>query len=183
VAELPLPDPPLADDAVLLRPYRREDVPNLAAACGDPEIPRFTTIPSPYTEVDAREFIARCEIDRRSGRELALAVVEPGDGPLLGGCGLARFEWEERRVEIGYWVAREVRRRSIGTRTVGLLSRWALSDLGMERVELLTDPANEASMRLAERAGFTREGLLREYRPRGSGRWDLVMHSMLASDL
>jgi RimJ/RimL family protein N-acetyltransferase len=183
VPEIPLPDPPLADESVLLRPYRREDTSALAAACGDPEIPRWTTIPSPYTEGDAREFVSRCEGDRKTGRELALAIVEPGDGALLGGCGLARFDWVERRVEIGYWVAREQRRRSIGTRAVGLLSRWTLTSLGMERVELLTDPANEASIGLAERAGFKREGLLRSYRRRGTGRWDLVMHSLLASDL
>jgi RimJ/RimL family protein N-acetyltransferase len=183
VPEIPLPEPPLRDELVLLRPYRREDIPAVTEACQDPEIPRWTTIPSPYSESDARDFIARTDADRRAGRELGLAIVEADGGTLLGGCGLARLDWTDRRAEIGYWVAREVRRRSVGTRAVRLLSRWALGPLGLERIELLTDPGNEASMRLAARAGFTREGLLRQYRRRGRGRWDLVMHSLLADEL
>ena len=102
---------------------------------------------------------------------------------MLGGCGLARFDWEDRRAEIGYWVSKEARGMSVGTSAVTLLSRWALGPLGLERIELLTDAANEPSIRVAEKAGFTREGLMREYRRRGNGRWDLVMHSLLVSDL
>lgn len=181
--EIPLPSPPLEDEVVLLRPYRREDVPAVTAGCQDPEVPRWTTIPSPYSEADARDFIGRSDSDRRAGRELALAIVAAGDGELLGGCGLAHFDWENRKAEIGYWVTRDARRRSVGTRAVILLSRWALAAAGLERIELLTDPANEPSIRLAERAGFTREGLLRGYRRRGSGRWDLVMHSLLEVEL
>jgi RimJ/RimL family protein N-acetyltransferase len=53
----------------------------------------------------------------------------------------------------------------------------------MERVELLANPMNEASQRLAERAGFTREGLLRAYRRRKGEREDLIMFSLLARDI
>ena len=180
--EIPLPAPPLQDDLILLRPYRRGDVGAVTEACQDPEIPRWTTIPAPYTDGDAREFIGRSDADRRAGRELGLAIVEADDGRLLGGCGLAHFDWTERRAEVGYWVAPEARRRSVGTRAVRLLSRWAIEAVGIERVELLTDPRNEASLRLAARAGFTREGLLRSYRRRGLGRWDLVMHSLLSGE-
>src|SRR3954452_755821 len=181
--EIPLPDPPLADDLVALRQWRHRDLPELVEACQDPEIPRWTAVPSPYGERDAREYLARAEIDRRSGRELGLAVVEPGGGALLGSCGLARFDWQDRKVEVGYWVAGSARRRSVGSRATSLLSRWALTGLGMERVELLANPLNEASQRLAERAGFTREGLLRAYRRRKGEREDLIMFSLRASDL
>jgi RimJ/RimL family protein N-acetyltransferase len=54
-------------------------------------------------------------------------------------------------------------------RATRLLARWALTDLGLERLEPLANPENEASQRLAERAGFTREGLLRRYRRRPAG--------------
>jgi [ribosomal protein S5]-alanine N-acetyltransferase len=68
-------------------------------------------------------------------------------------------------------------------RATRLLARWALTDLGLERLELLANPENEASQRLAERAGFTRESLLRRYRRRRGRREDLVMFSLLAEDL
>jgi RimJ/RimL family protein N-acetyltransferase len=181
--EIPLPDPPLDDGNVALRQWRAGDLRALVEAVQDPEVPRWTAVPTHYGEHDGREYLARAEIDRRSGRELTLAVVDSGDGTLLGSCGLARFDWQDRKVEVGYWVAAAARRRSVGSRATGLLSRWAISSLGMDRVELLANPMNEASQRLAERAGFTREGLLRAYRRRKGEREDLIMFSLLAGDL
>ena len=181
--EIPLPDPPLEDGTVALRRWHQADRGALVEACQDPEIPRWTAVPSPYGAGDAREYLARAEIDRRSGRELGLAVVEADGGTLLGSCGLARFDWQDRKAEVGYWVAAAARRRSVGSRATGLLARWAIAELGMERVELLANPLNEASQRLALRAGFTREGLLREYRRRKGQREDLIMFSLLARDV
>lgn len=181
--EIPLPEPPLSDGAVTLRPWLEDDLPVMTDALQDPEIPRWTTIPSPYGERDAREYLRRAEPDRISGRELGLAVVDAAEGTVLGGCGLARFDWPELKCEIGYWVAREARGRTVGTRAVRMLSRWALGPLGIERVELLVDPRNEPSNRLALSTGFAREGLMRAYRRRAEGRWDLVMYSLLADDV
>jgi RimJ/RimL family protein N-acetyltransferase len=166
-----------------MRAWRQSDVAAMTAALQDPEIPRWTTIPAPYGERDAREYVSRAGPDRRAGRELGLAVVDAGSDAVLGGCGLSRFDWPELKCEIGYWVTREHRGRAVGTRAVRLLSRWALGPLGIERVELLVDPRNEPSNRLAASAGFSREGLMRAYRRRPEGRWDLVMYSLLADDL
>ena len=179
---LRLPDPPLRDGEIVLRAWRLSDVAALTAACQDPEIPRWTVVPSPYTEQHARDFIAGCAEDRAAGRELALAVVDSND-KLLGAIGLGRFDWEDGKAEIGYWIAREARRRAVGARATRLLAGWALTELGMERVELLANPENEGSQRLAERAGFAREGLLRRYRRRRDQREDLVMFSLLGEDL
>jgi RimJ/RimL family protein N-acetyltransferase len=183
IREIPLPDPPLSDGVVALRPWQDADLEVMTAALQDPEIPRWTTIPSRYGERDGREYLGRADADRRSGRELGLAVMDAVEGTVLGGCGLSRFEWPDLKCEIGYWVAREARGRSVGTRAVRLLSRWALGPLGLERVELLVDPRNEPSNRLAKSAGFVHEGLMRGYRRRPEGRWDLVMYSLLADDL
>jgi RimJ/RimL family protein N-acetyltransferase len=179
VPEIPLPDPPLEDDSIALRRWEWDDAPVIIAACQDPEIPRWTEIPSPYTEREAHEFLARLEPDRRAGRAIGLAVAAAKDGGVLGACGLQRFDWGEGRAEIGYWVAREARERSVGTRAARLLSEWALRQLALDRIELLANPGNVASQKLAEDAGFTREGLLRSYRRRE----DFVMFSLLESDL
>jgi RimJ/RimL family protein N-acetyltransferase len=179
---IPLPDPPLTDGDVLLRSWERRDVAAVTAACQDPEIPRWTVVPYHYTERHARDFINGTAADLASGRELALAIVDAGD-QLVGAVGLANFDWPDLKGEIGYWVAAEARGRSLGTRATRLLSVWAIEQLGLERVELLVNPRNEASQRLAERAGFTREGMLRRYRRRHGVREDLVMYSLLAEDL
>jgi [ribosomal protein S5]-alanine N-acetyltransferase len=182
VPSIPLPEPALADAEVRLRPWTLGDVPAVTAACRDPEISRWTVVPDEYTDQHATEFIATREADRLAGRELALAIVDHDDA-LLGAIGMSNFDWHDHRGEIGYWMARETRGRGFGTRGVRLLSRWAIDALALERVELLANPANEASQRLAERAGFTREGLLRRYRTRRGVREDLVMFSLLPEDL
>jgi RimJ/RimL family protein N-acetyltransferase len=179
---IPLPDPQLTDGEVVLRRWERGDVPALTAACQDPEIPRWTVVPHDYTERHARDFIAGTAADQAAGRELGLAVVDT-DGALLGAVGLANFDWPDLRAEIGYWTVAGARRRGVGSRATRLLAVWALTQLGLERLELLANPVNEASQRLAERAGFTREGILRRYRRRHGVREDLVMFSMLAEDL
>lgn len=176
------PEPDLSDEAVLLRPWRTADVPALTAACQDPEIPRWTVVPSPYSERDAAQFVAAGPGALAAGRALDLAIVAAGGGDLLGAVGLTEFAWEQRRAEIGYWVAREARGRGVAARAVRLLSDWALRELGIERVELMANPANAGSQRVAERAGFTREGLLRSYRYRHGVREDLVVFSRLDVD-
>jgi RimJ/RimL family protein N-acetyltransferase len=182
--EIPLPDPPLDDGAAALRPWGWEDAPAIVAACQDPEIPRWTEVPKPYTDQDAQDFLVRLEPDRRAGRALSLAVCRSGDGAALGSCGLQRFDWRERKAEVGYWIAPDARREELGWRATRLLSRWALEQLRLERIELLSNPENEASQRLAERAGFSREGVLRSFRPRPGGeRETMVMFSLLPGDL
>lgn len=179
---IPLPSPPLTDGEIRLRPWERRDVPAVTTACQDPEIPRWTVVPTNYTERHAREFINGTAADIATGRELALAIVD-ADDRVLGALGISNFDWANLKAEIGYWMVREERRRGIGSRAARLLAEWAIRTLGLERVELLANPANEASQRLAERAGFTREGTLRLYRRRHGAREDLVMFSLLAEDL
>jgi len=101
----------------------------------------------------------------------------------VGALGMSKFDWQDLKAEIGYWVVPEARRRGVGSRATRLLALWAIEHLGLERVELLAHPGNEASQRVAERAGFTREGTLRRYRRRHGVREDLVMFSLLAEDV
>ena len=179
---IPLPDPPLTDGEIRLRPWESRDVPAVTAACQDPEIPRWTVVPHNYTDRHARDFISHSAGELAAGRELALAVVD-GEDRVLGALGMSNFDWSDMKAEIGYWMAPEARRRGIGARGTRLLARWGLRTLHLERLELLANPSNEASQRLAERAGFTREGVLRKYRRRHGIREDLVMYSLLAEEL
>jgi RimJ/RimL family protein N-acetyltransferase len=179
---IPLPRPPLTDGDIRLRPWERGDVKAVTAACQDPEIPRWTVVPHNYTERYARDFINATGADIVTGRELALAIVDLDDR-VLGALGLSNFDWPDLKGEIGYWVVAEARGRGIGSRATRLLATWAIRQLGLERVELLANPQNEPSLRLAERAGFTREGTLRRYRRRHGVREDLVMFALLAEDL
>ena len=119
----------------------------------------------------------------RPGRELALAVVD-GDGGLVGAIGMSNFDWPDLKAEIGYWIARRgAPPRVVGSRATRLLAVWAHRPRSASSGSSCSRTRNEASQRLAERAGFTREGTLRRYRRRHGVREDLVMFSLLAEDL
>jgi RimJ/RimL family protein N-acetyltransferase/GrpB-like predicted nucleotidyltransferase (UPF0157 family) len=182
VAELPFPAPPLHDEAVLLRPWTEHDAPAIAAVCQDDAIQRWTAVPWPYEEKDARDFLARSEQGRLRGEELQQALVDPDDGTLLGSFGL-EVRAQDRVGEVGYYLAPEARGRGAATRALRLLSRWAIRDLGLARIEVLAHPDNLVSQAVAERAGFAREGVMRSYRERKGERDDLVMFSLLPEEL
>jgi ribosomal-protein-alanine N-acetyltransferase len=175
----------LRDGSLLLRPWRLDDVPRVAEVCRDPEISRWTRVPSPYTEEHARSWIERTVQDweRREG-EAAFAVTDARTGEIVGAIGLRLLEDEyTARGSIGYWVAADARGRGVATDALRSVSRWALRQLGLPRVELVTDPANRASQRVAEKAGFRQEGLLRGYIQMPNGQRDCVMFSLLAGEL
>ena len=164
---------------VKLRPWREEDIPALVEVCQDPEIPRWTRVPSPYTEEDARAFIR----DTLSGEraEMARAIVDAESGELLGAVGLRLPEPDVG--EVGYWLAVRARRRGVATRAVKLMCRWAFDEFSLARMQLHTLPGNVASERVAERAGFTREGVLRQYAVMKGERTDITMFSLLPGEL
>jgi RimJ/RimL family protein N-acetyltransferase len=89
-----------------------------------------------------------------------------------------------RTGHIGYWCAREARGLGVTTRALRLLCKHALEDLRLERLELITDPDNRASQRVAEKVGFRREGVLRSHLTHPDGRRrDSVMFSLLPGEL
>lgn len=177
--EIPRPDPPLEDDVVRLRPLTMADADDVAAACVDPEIPRWTAVPRDYTLAHAHEWLTLVMASKES---LHLALVDRETGGLAGVISL----WLRGPSigEFGYWTAKDYRGRGYMTRALRLLARWALEELGLARLQLGTFPGNRASERVAEKAGFQREGVLRSYfDQRGERRWDVAMWSLLPGEL
>jgi RimJ/RimL family protein N-acetyltransferase len=87
------------------------------------------------------------------------------------------------RGSVGYWLLEEGRGKGRATRAVRLLASWGMLALRLDRLELHTDPENVASQRVAEKAGFTREGVLRAHSERGDGaRADAVVYSLVSED-
>ncbi|MEJ7657588.1 MAG: GNAT family N-acetyltransferase [Thermoleophilaceae bacterium] len=177
-----VPERALSDGVVRLRPWREGDVPALVEASRDPEIPRWTVVPSPYSEADARAFVAG-QTERLSRGEAApFAIVDANSQGFLGSVEVTLLERRTGRGEIGYWVAAPARRQGVALRAVRLISAWALEDLELQRLELLVEPENEPSGGVAEAAGFTREGTLRSYRPMKGRRPDFIVFSLLPND-
>jgi RimJ/RimL family protein N-acetyltransferase len=176
----------LIDRPTALRPWRDDDIPAIVAACQDPDISRWTRVPSPYGEADARGYMLTRFDSLQNGTDAPFAIVSADDDTeLLGSIALMRFTWAHARGEVGYWLAREARGAGHATRAVRLLCAWGFSKLGLERIELYAATGNPASQAVAERSGFTREAVLRSYQPRRAGdtaRDDMVAYSLLVTD-
>jgi [ribosomal protein S5]-alanine N-acetyltransferase len=150
--------PDLGDHAVRLRPPRPDDVDAITPMCQDPAIARFTTIPWPYEREHAVNWVDESTQHWRDGSGASFLIVDAETDEVLGSLGLVRFEPAQRVAEVGYLVKKEARGLGVAPRALALVARWTLVDLGVARLELLTDVRNRASQRVAEKAGFTREG-------------------------
>jgi len=167
----------LGDDLIVLRPWREDDAEAVYAACQDAEIQRWIPVlPRPYTRDDARAFVTgahglgRCQF----------AITQAAH--VVGSIGM-RVE-ESKTGHIGYWCASDARGHGIATRALRQLCRYAQGELELERLELIADPANLPSQRVAEKVGFRREGVLRAHLRHPDGhRRDSVMFSLLPGEL
>ncbi len=184
MAELRFPVPPLADDVVLLRAWREADIPSIVLAFSDPVMQRFSWHDAPYTETDARDYFAEQDAARLRGDDLNFGLVEPCHQDVVLGCvSLYEVRPGQGCAGVGYWLAPGARGRGVATHAVCLLARWAFAELGLARLELTCSPDNEASQRVAERCGFSREGLLRSHVPFKEGRRDSLIYSLLPGEL
>jgi RimJ/RimL family protein N-acetyltransferase len=169
----------LRDGELVLRRWRADDAAAVHEACQDPDILRWIpAIPRPYTLDDARAFVTgEVELGPHN-----YAVTEDGER-VVGAIGL-RLNEQQQTGHIGYWCVREARGRGVTTRALRLLSHYGFEELRLERLELITDPDNLASQRVAEKAGFRREGVLRSHLLHPDGRRrDSVMFSLLPGEL
>ena len=182
MSRIALPGEPLLDAPTALRPWRDTDVPALVRICHDPDIVRWTSVPAGYAETDARTYLLRRHDAILAGTAAPFAIVS-GDKSeeLVGSISLVRIAWEHRRAEVGYFLARESRRSGHATRAVELICEWGFRALGLERIDLYAATANVASQRVAERAGFEREGVLRSFMREKGVQLDMVAFGLLAT--
>ena len=169
----------LGDGVVILRPWARGDAPAIAEALnGDPEISRWLDlVPQPYSVADAYGYIS-------APGEEKYAVTDADSGRVLGSIGI-RWNDVGDTGEIGYWVRRDARGRGVMTRALRLVAQHAFEISGAARLQRRADPVNVASCRVAEKAGFKREGVLRSvyWNERLGRRQDHVLFSLLPDEL
>jgi ribosomal-protein-alanine N-acetyltransferase len=160
MARIPLPDPPLSDGVVTLRPWEPEDAPALVAGWEDPDVQRWTGVPDLRDEQQARRWIEGTPTLREGGRSLDLLITDAQDHRPLGEVGLTAFgKAGGRDAEVGWWVLPEERGRGVAARAVDLLTTWALAaPLHLSEVIAWVDAENTPSQQVAERAAFTRAG-------------------------
>lgn len=153
----------LHDDLVGLRAMVPADAVAIMEACQDDEIIRWTSIPSPYTLEFAHTFISLAAQWRAEGSSFQFAVINLGDGSFAGTIGLDAVL--RPPAQVGYWIAPWARRQGFASRALTLVTSWAIRELGVETIELVTKIGNEASERVAGNAGFAFVDEIAEHQP------------------
>jgi ribosomal-protein-serine acetyltransferase len=164
---------------VLLRPYRGDDAEQVFAAIDESRdhLRRWVTwVDNNRTVDDVRDYCIRSQASWLLRTELALGIFDSASGRYLGGTGLHDPDWELRTFETGYWLRVTANGHDYATESTRLLVDFAVSVLQARRVMLRCDARNDASRRVAERAGFVLEGRFRNVSmaPDGTVRDDLV---------
>lgn len=176
---VPFPAQGLQVAELLLRPPTEGDVPAIAPAFLDDTVGGEAGLPR-LAPAEIHAFMAkRLDELRASGRLFPLVIVERG--AVVGGASLTNYDPLRDRVELGYWLFAEGRGRGIATRVARALALHAFQ-AGLLRVEAVVRPENTASIRVLERARFTREGLLRSLLRHEGGRADAFLYSLLPGE-
>ncbi|GAA0609208.1 GNAT family N-acetyltransferase [Streptomyces crystallinus] len=200
----------LRTERLLLRPVGPQDADATYAACQDPDIQRWTTVPSPYLREHAEAFtgtfapngwrddsdytfavrlrdtsgmggIAGTDGTNGADGGEGAAGASEAEGALVAMVGVMRRG--ENVAELGFWAAKEHRGRGYMTEAALAVARWAFESAGVERLEWRAEVGNTASRAVAEKAGFTMEGTLRAGLVHGGTRRDSWVGGLLPSDL
>ncbi|MBU6247239.1 MAG: GNAT family N-acetyltransferase [Xanthomonadaceae bacterium] len=162
---MPLPcDTEIVDGSLLLRPWRSDDAGALEAAVVESIDSLGRWLPwcrAGYDLAAARDWVRRCEQGWADGEHFAFGIFDPTRQRLLGSVGLNQRNPLHRSANLGYWVRQSEQRRGVATKAVRLAARFGFRHLGLQRIEVVALPDNQASRRTAERAGARFEAIAR----------------------
>ena len=179
---IPLPDSPLCAAGLQLRPLASGD---FAAVRDAREHPASAAFVNPVPAADGGGLVELVEEARRADKRLHLAITDAPETEYLGEIVLFLRTAEASEAGIGelfYVVAPHARGRGVASTALRLLSAWALTALRLERLQLSIPPDDAASHRVADKAGFRYEGILRSTKVIRGERVDNAMYSLLPGD-
>ena len=175
----------LSDGAVTLRKYREEDAESVFLAVRESlnEIsPWMPWCHQKYSLEDSRVWSASRDVAWANGLEYDFVITSGVEDLPLGVCGLNHFDNEVRMANMGYWVRTGKTNRGVATSAAILLSRFGFEELELHRIWAMTHPDNARSIRVLERAGFKREGHLRDYYIDRGRFVDRLIYALLEGD-
>jgi RimJ/RimL family protein N-acetyltransferase len=177
---LSVPREGLRANGVALRFPSLDDVDGILPAFTDPELREAGNLPA-FGREELAASIDELPSLAETGRLLALAALDSESGEVIGGGTLHHLDQERKIVEIGYFVLPHARRRGFATTIARLLAEHAFL-LGIERVAAYVNVGNVASERVVEKAGFTREGVVRSMPKPDGRRIDKTLFSLLPGE-
>ena len=170
--------PALETTRLRLRPYREDDIAELLPLIGTREVAATTLrIAHPYTEQDARDFLA---LAQEPGK-IWLAVALRSDGRQIGGIGL-RVDDQHQHAELGYWLGAPYWGQGYATEAAREILRYGFRDLHLHRIYASHFAQNPASGRVLLRLGMRHEGCQREHLRKWNQFVDSELYGMLRQE-
>jgi ribosomal-protein-serine acetyltransferase len=175
----------LSDGTVMIRPYRAEDIEVMYEAVRESVAEVSPWLPwchAGYTIEETTTFVTARAEAWKNGEAYGFGVFDAVTGAYLGGVGLNFVNRIHQCANLGYWVRTSATGCGVASRAARLAARFALEQLGFQRVEILAAVGNHASQRVAEKAGAAREGILRKRLLVNGQPQDAVLYSLIAED-
>ncbi|SDI07561.1 Protein N-acetyltransferase, RimJ/RimL family [Actinokineospora alba] len=167
---------------VVLRAFAERDV-QLAFEFGDdPYVPLIGSLPAKPSDQEAMDWIHRQQSRLAEGVGLSFAIADARTDEAVGAIGLWLQNLAAGRATAGYSVAATHRGRGFASSALTALTAFAWTIPALHRVELHIEPWNLGSIRVAENAGYRREGLLRSHQEIGGVRRDMLLHATIRAE-
>lgn len=179
-----MPQPLLQTDRLILRPYSLADVADLVRLAGAREVAATTLrIPHPYTEQDARDFIAArlAESETAAAPETRFAITLRCDGQFCGGTGF-RLDHDHQHAELGYWLGVPFWGQGYATEAARAMLAYGFDQLALHRIYASHFAHNRPSGRVLQKIGMRHEGCLRGHIRKWEQFYDLEFYGMLRDD-
>jgi RimJ/RimL family protein N-acetyltransferase len=157
--------PELHDESLLLRPWSAIDPAQLREAVQESmlTVGRWQPWCRPdYGFEEANAWIECCRQGWLTGADYSLAICDASSGELIGGIGLNHINHLHRSANLGYWVRQRRQGHGVAARASALLTRFGFETLGLIRIEIVAEPDNLPSRRVAEKLGARLEAIARQ---------------------
>lgn len=175
----------LTDGIVTLHRYRLEDAQDLFAAARESVESVFPWLPWCHEGYTLGEAKGWCTLQVKAWNEGQCFefVIRTAAGDHVGGGGINCLSQEQPMANLGYWVRSSQQGKGYATRAAKLLAEFGLRDLGLQRVEIMAVVGNHASLRVIEKTGAQREGILRRRLVLHGVAHDTVGYSLVRGDV
>jgi RimJ/RimL family protein N-acetyltransferase len=168
---------------VTLRWVADRDIDDIHATCADPESARWTTVPVPYLRDNAADFVKRRAPRQWADATAALFVIADAEDRYAGTIDLRIDPKDPATAELGFMIAPWCRGKGLATAATRTICAWGFEALGLSRIIWRAHVGNDASRRVAEKAGFAFEGVQRSAVEQRGERRDAWLAALLPTDL
>ncbi|MCG8450571.1 MAG: GNAT family N-acetyltransferase [Pirellulales bacterium] len=172
--------------AFVLRPPEPQDVKQIyAAACASRKelSPWMPWCHADYSEQDSANWIELCTKSWQDGTGFGFVMMDKAEAVCLGTGGLNHVNSQYRSANLGYWVNTSFAGQGIATAAARQVAKFGFTEQNLMRIEILTDPENKKSQRVAEKLGAVREGIKRNGLVYADDARDAIRYSLIPSDL